>query len=80
MCQDSEEVYQHNADGSVDLKPCPGCTNVDAEHDTLVSTCEACEDGVVTDTDQGDSTYEVHYSHDDEYGWHDLSWKAELIQ
>lgn len=36
--------------------------------------------GVVTAIDQSDSTYEVHYSHDDEYEWHNLSWKAELIE
>jgi hypothetical protein len=36
--------------------------------------------GVVTDVDQVDQTYEVHYQHDDEYMWHDLSWKAELME
>ena len=36
--------------------------------------------GVVTDVDQVDQTYEVHYQHDDEYFWHDLSWKTELLE
>ena len=36
-------------------------------------------EGVVTDVSQSDNTYEVHYKHDDEYEWHDLSWKTELL-
>ena len=36
--------------------------------------------GVVTDVDQVDQTYEVHYQHDDEYFWHDLSWETELLE
>ena len=34
--------------------------------------------GVVTDVDQSDGTFEVHYE-DDDYGWYDSSWKVELV-
>ena len=37
-------------------------------------------EGVVTDVDQSDATYYVHYKHDDAYEWHDLSWKSELLE
>lgn len=36
--------------------------------------------GVIDDVDQCDSTFKVHYPHDDESLWHDMSWKVKLLQ
>ena len=36
-------------------------------------------EGVVNNVDQADSTYEVHYKYDNEFFWHDLSWKVQLL-
>ena len=37
-------------------------------------------EGVVNDVDQCDATYEVHYVSDNQYLWHDLTWKAQLVE
>ena len=37
-------------------------------------------EGVVNDVDQSDMTYEVHYHTDNQYIWHDLTWKVQLLK
>ena len=37
-------------------------------------------EGVVTGVDQCDETYAVHYQYDNETFWHDLSWRAQLLE
>ena len=37
-------------------------------------------EGVITEVDQADCTYQVHYKHDDQYEWHDMSWETKLVE
>ena len=37
-------------------------------------------EGVITEVDQADCTYQVHYKHDDQYEWHDMSWETKLLE
>ena len=37
-------------------------------------------EGVVTKVDQSNSTFQVHYKHDDAYEWHDLTWEVKVLE